>query len=102
MTWVAIAVLAIGTYAVRLAGPLLRSRVEVPDEVQRYLALSAVVLLTALVTTATLIDKGGFAGWARLAGVVVGALMAYRKMPFVLVVIGAAATAALLRLAGVR
>jgi hypothetical protein len=60
-----------------------------------------VVLLMALITTAALIDKGGFAGWARPAGVAVGALMAYRKMPFVLVVIGAAVTAALLRLAGI-
>lgn len=102
MTWVAIAALAIGTYGFRLAGPLLRSRIEIPDAVQRYLALSAVVLLAALIATATLIERGSFAGWARPAGVAVGALLAYRKMPFVLVILGAAATAALLRVAGVR
>jgi branched-subunit amino acid transport protein len=101
MTWAAIAVLAMGTYAFRLAGPMLRSRLTIPDQAQRYLALAAVVLLAALVATATLIDRGGFVGWARPAGVAVGALMAYRKMPFVLVILAAAGTAAVLRLAGV-
>ncbi|GIJ44466.1 branched-chain amino acid transporter [Virgisporangium aliadipatigenens] len=101
MTWVAIAALALGTYAMRLAGPLLRSRVTVPAAVERYLSLAAVALLAALVATAALLKGAEFAGWARPAGVLVGAVLAWRKLPFVVVVMAAAATTALLRLLGV-
>lgn len=101
MTWWAIVALAGGTYAFRLAGPLLRSRISVSDNVRRYLALAAVALLAALVATAALTDGGGFAGVARPAGVAVGAVLAWRRLPFVVVVVAAAVTAALLRLLGV-
>jgi branched chain amino acid efflux pump len=98
VTWVAIGVLAIGTYAMRLAGPLLRSRLQLSETVKRYLALAAVALLAALIATATLVEDGGFAGVARAAGVAVGAVLAWRRLPFVVVVVAAALTAALLRL----
>jgi branched-subunit amino acid transport protein len=101
VTWLAIAALAAGTYALRLAGPLLRSRLAVPEAVHRYLSLSAVALLAALVATAALLAGADFAGWARPAGVLVGAVLAWRRLPFVVVVIAAATTAALLRLAGI-
>jgi hypothetical protein len=39
---------------------------------------------------------------ARPAGVLVGAVLAWRRAPFVVVIVAAAGTAALLRLAGVR
>jgi branched-subunit amino acid transport protein len=100
MSWLAIGVLAAGTYAMRLAGPLLRSRITMSESVKRYLSLGAVALLAALIATAALIEDGGFAGVARPAGVVVGAVLAWRRLPFVVVVVSAAATAALLRLFG--
>ena len=43
----------------------------------------------------------GFAGVARPAGVLAGALAAWRRLPFIVVVLVAAGTAGLLRLAGV-
>ncbi|HZO68764.1 MAG TPA: AzlD domain-containing protein [Kribbellaceae bacterium] len=98
---VAILVLAAGTFALRFAGPVLRTRVEVPDRVEALLATAAVVLLAALVATAALTDGHGFAGIARPAGVLVGGVLAWRRAPFVLVVVAAAATAAVLRLLGV-
>jgi branched-subunit amino acid transport protein len=98
MSWVAIGVLAVGTYAMRLAGPLLRSRVTLSATVKRYLSLSAVALLAALIATAALVEHGGFAGVARASGVAVGAILAWRRLPFVVVVVAAAATAALIRL----
>ena len=101
MTWFAIGALAAGTYAMRLAGPLLRSRLRLSEAVERYLALGAVALLAALIATAALVEDGGFAGVARPAGVAVGAVLAWRRFPFVVVVMAAALTAALLRLAGV-
>lgn len=94
-------VLALGTFAFRFAGPALRSRVKLSPKAERLMALAAIVLLAALVAVSALTDGHSFAGVARPAGVLVGGVLAWRKAPFVLVVAAAAATAALLRLAGV-
>jgi len=94
--------LAVGTYAFRLSGILLRDRLDLPERVTKVLPIAAAALLGALAATATLFTQAGeLAGFARPAGVLVGALLAWRRAPFVVVVVGAAATAALLRLAGV-
>lgn len=98
---VGILVLAVGTFSLRVAGPLLRTRIELPERAQKLMATAAVVLLAALVATAALTDGTGPAGIARPAGVLVGGVLAWRKAPFVLVVVAAAATAAGLRLLGV-
>ncbi|WAL97171.1 AzlD domain-containing protein [Streptomyces sp. Je 1-369] len=94
--------LAAGTYVFRLAGPVLHGRVELPARVQEMLAVGATVLLVALLATGALTEGQGFAGWARPAGVLAGGVLAWRRAPFAVVVVGAAATTALLRLAGVR
>lgn len=94
-------ILAAGTYAFRFAGPALRDRFTLSPRIERMMAISTVVLLAALVASAALVADGGFAGPARPAGVAVGGLLAWRKAPFVLVVIAAAATTAGLRLLGV-
>ncbi|MFF4362298.1 AzlD domain-containing protein [Streptomyces sp. NPDC001604] len=93
--------LAVGTYAFRLVGPALHGRVELPARVQELLSAGAVVLLAALLATGTLTESGGFAGWARPAGVLVGGVLAWRRAPFAVVVLAAAGTAAVLRAAGV-
>lgn len=93
--------LAVGTYAFRLVGPVLHGRVELPSRVQELLSAGAVVLLVALLATGALTEAGGFAGWARPAGVLAGGLLAWRRAPFAVVVLGAATTTALLRAAGV-
>lgn len=94
-------VLALGTFAFRFAGPVLRSRVKLSPKAERLMALAAIVLLAALVAVSALTEGDSFAGVARPAGVLVGGVLAWRKAPFVLVVVAAAATAALLRLTGV-
>jgi len=93
--------LAAGTYLLRLAGLVLRGRLAVPARVERYLDLGATALLVALLATAALTEAGGFAGWARPAGVAVGALAAWRRLPFVLVVVLAAGTTGVLRYLGI-
>ena len=97
----AILTLAAGTYTMRLAGVLLRDRLELSGSLQRLLPMAASALLAALAATAALTADGGFAGIARPVGVAVGAVLAWRRAPFVVVVVGAAATAALLRQAGI-
>ncbi|GGN85799.1 hypothetical protein GCM10011579_076990 [Streptomyces albiflavescens] len=99
-TVAAVLVLAVGTYAFRLVGPLLHGRVELPARVQELLSTAAVVLLVALLATGALTQAHGFAGWARPLGVLVGGVLAWRRAPFVMVVLGAAAVTALLRAAG--
>lgn len=97
----AIAVLAAGTFAFRFAGPALRSRVTFPPRATKLLETASVVLLAALVVTSGLTEGGGLAGIARPAGVLVGGVLAWRKAPFAVVILAAAATAAVLRLLGV-
>jgi len=102
MPLTAIAALAGLTFAMRLGGPLLRGRLTVPAAAERLFADAATVLLIALAATSALTEGHGFAGWARPAGVLAGGLLAWRRMPFPLVVIAAAGVTALLRLAGIR
>jgi branched-subunit amino acid transport protein len=94
--------LAGGTFAFRLAGPLLRARITVPPAAQDLLEAAAVVLLAALVTTSALTSGHHLAGLARPLGVLAGGTAAWRKAPFFLVVLIAAGTTALLRLLPVR
>ena len=109
MTITAILVLAAGTYAFRLAGPLLRARLarahggeaELPPRLTEVLSTSATVLLVALIATSALTDGGSFAGIALPAGVLAGGVLAWRKAPFVVVVVAAALVAAGLRALGV-
>ncbi|GAA4700089.1 AzlD domain-containing protein [Phytohabitans rumicis] len=96
-----IVALAVGTFGFRLAGVVLRDRLDLPAPLQRILPLAAAALLAALAGTAALTDSGGFAGVSRPLGVAVGAVLAWLKAPFVVVVVAAALTAALLRTLGV-
>jgi uncharacterized membrane protein len=101
MTWWAVLALAGGTYGLRLAGPLLNTRISISAQTQWWLSLAATVLLCGLTAVWALTEGHHFGGWARVAGVVVGALLALRRQQFVVVVVAAALTTALLRLAGV-
>ncbi len=102
MLIVVIVALAAGTYGFRVAGVLLRDRLDLPEWSRRLLPVGAAALLAALGATAALTEAGRFAGWARPAGVLVGVVLAWRRAPFVLVVLAAAGTTALLRLLGVE
>jgi branched chain amino acid efflux pump len=97
----AIIALGVGTYGMRLGGVLLGGRLKLSATLQRLLPMAAAALLAALAFTAALMADTEFAGVARPAGVLVGGILAWRRAPFVVVVLAAAGTAALLRLAGV-
>ena len=90
--------LAAGTFAFRLAGPLLRARLALPPRTRELLEAAAIVLLAALVATAALTSGHHLAGAARPLGVLAGGVAAWGKAPFFLVVLIAAGTTALLRL----
>ena len=98
-----LSILSAGTYAVRLSGQLLRARITFPPRAARLLEAAAVILLAALVATTALTEGHGFSGFARpgQAGVLVAGVLAWRKAPFLVVVLVAAAVTALLRVLGV-
>ncbi|MBJ8348450.1 AzlD domain-containing protein [Antrihabitans sp. YC2-6] len=98
---VATCALAVGTYAARFAGPVLRARIQLSPQFEMILATAAVVMLLSLAVTSALFEGHDLAGVARPVGVAVGGVLAWRKAPFALVVIAAAATAAGLRYLGV-
>lgn len=93
--------LGVGTLGFRVAGVSLKSRLHISERMSLLLTAASVILLLALVSTSTLLEAGEFAGWARPAGVAVGGILAWRRAPFVVVVLAAAAVAAGLRLVGV-
>jgi branched-subunit amino acid transport protein len=93
--------LAVGTFAIRYAGPLLRDRMDVSERNEEFLNRAATVVLVALVATSAIVVDGAWAGWALPAGVLVGGVLAWRKASLAVVVIAAAGTTALLRLAGI-
>ena len=55
---IAVLVLAVGTFSLRIAGPLLRTRFEMPERAEKTMSAAAVVLLAALVATAALAQRG--------------------------------------------
>ncbi|GHC38303.1 AzlD domain-containing protein [Streptomyces cinnamoneus] len=97
----AMLVLAGGTFASRLAGPYLRSRITFPPRAEKLMEISTVVLLASLVATTALTEGHGPAGVARPVGVLAAGLLAWRKAPFLVVVLAAAAVTAVLRLLGI-
>jgi branched-subunit amino acid transport protein len=87
-----------GCYALKLAGYVVPERVLEHAGVRRLVELVPVALLAALVVVEA-VANGRHVEWdtARLAGFGVGAVAVWRRAPFLVVVIAAALTAALLR-----
>lgn len=102
MSWTALLALAAGIYALKAAGPLLLGGREPPPAVARVLGLVAVPLLAALVVTQTVggEEAGAIELDARVPALAVAALCVWRGAPFLVTVLAAAATAAVLRALG--
>ncbi|MFJ4980820.1 AzlD domain-containing protein [Streptomyces coeruleorubidus] len=100
-TLAAMLALAAGTFLLRLSGPALRARFTLPERAGKLLEVSAVLLLAALAATSALTEDHTFTGPARPLGVLTGAVLAWRRAPFLVVVLASAGATALLRLAGV-
>lgn len=97
MSWAVVLVISGGAYAFKAAGALLGLRIPGSDRAQAALLLLPPALLTALILVWTLDGGERLVIDARLAGVAAGALAAWRRAPFVVVVLSAAAVTALLR-----
>jgi branched-subunit amino acid transport protein len=100
MTWTAIVVAGIGCYLLKLAGLWVPATVLERPTVRRVAGLIPVALLSALVAVQVFSSGHRLVLDERAAGLAAAAALLVLRAPFLLVVFGAAATAALLRLAG--
>jgi len=99
MTTIAIVVMAIGAWGQRLAGafligPLLERR----PLLARAAGLIPAAVVMAVIVSLTLLQGGSLVIDERLAGLAVAALLVWRRAPFIVVVLAAAAVTATLRL----
>jgi branched-subunit amino acid transport protein len=98
VTWVLIAVLAVGTLLVKTVGPLVAGGRELPPALSRVIALLAPALLAALVVLGTFTSDRTLVVDARAAGLATALVALLARAPVVVALIAAAAVTALLRL----
>lgn len=98
MTWAAIIGAGIGCYLLKLLGLSVPASVLARPVVRRVADLIPVALLAALVAVQVFADGTRLVLDARAAGLVAAVLLLLVRAPFLVVVLGAAATAALVRL----
>jgi branched-subunit amino acid transport protein len=97
MSWTLLLALGAVSYALKAVGPLLADGRELGPPVRRALDLVAVPLLAALILVQTLGDGHRLEIDARVPALAVAAVLVWRRAPFLVVVLAAAGTAALLR-----
>jgi uncharacterized membrane protein len=98
--WTLVAGTVLGCYLLKLAGYLVPARVLDHPRMRRLVELIPVALLAALVVVeAIATGRHWNINGPRLAGFGVAAVAVWRRAPFLVVVVLAALTAALLRLA---
>ena len=97
-TWTAVLLSAGGCFALKMLGWAVPGRVLDEPKVRRTVVLLPVALLAALVVVQAFADGRALRLDARAAGLAVAVVAVLLRAPFLLVVVLAAATAALLRL----
>lgn len=97
---IGMAILAVGTWLMRLGGAKLGNRLALSERSQALLSDAATTLLFAVALATTLYEGGHFAGMARVLGVAFAVFLAWRKMPLIVVIVAAAVVTALLRMSG--
>jgi len=101
VTWGAVLALAAGSYLLKVLGLLVLGprlgRERGGGVALRFVSLLPPALLAALVVVQTVADGERLAVDARLAGVAVGGGAVLVRMPFVVVILAAASTTALVR-----
>lgn len=99
-TWTAVLLASAGCFALKLLGWSVPSRLLENERVRRTALLLPVALLAGLVVVQAFASGRSLHLDARAAGLAVAAVAVLLRAPFLLVVVLAALTAALVRLAG--
>jgi branched-subunit amino acid transport protein len=100
MSWTALLALCAISYALKASGPVLAGGRGLRPPIRAALDLVAVPLLAALIVVQTLGDGHRLVLDGRAPALGVAAILVWRRAPFLVVVLAAAATAALLRALG--
>jgi branched chain amino acid efflux pump len=97
MIWTAVLVTCAGCYGLKLLGWSVPARWLAAERLQRAAALLPLALLAALVVVQAFGSGRSLSIDARSAGLAVAGVAVLRRAPFLVVVLAAAATAALVR-----
>jgi branched-subunit amino acid transport protein len=97
MSWTVLLALCAVSYAFKAVGPLFAGGRQLGPQIRRTLDLVPVPLLAALILAQTLGDGHRIVVDARAPALAVAAVLVWRRAPFLVVVLAAAATAAVLR-----
>lgn len=100
MIWPAVIIGSLGAYLLKLTGYVIPARVLDDPRLRRLTALMPVALLAALVAVQTFSTGTAVQIDARLAGLAAAIIALALRAPFLVVVLVAAATAAVLRATG--
>jgi branched-subunit amino acid transport protein len=100
MSWSVLLALCAVSYGLKAAGPVLAGGRQLGLQARRTLDLVAVPLLAALILVQTLGEGQRLVLDARVPALAVAAILVWRRAPFLVVVLAAAATAAVLRALG--
>ncbi len=100
MIYIALATLALGTYAVKAVGPLLSAGRDLPPALGQLATLLPAALLAALVANQTLADGTALTLDARIVGVGLAAVAVALRAPFAVAVLVGAVGTAVTRLLG--
>ena len=98
-TWLLILVLAAGTVLMKTLGPVLAGGRQLPAALTRVVALVAPALISALIVAGTFTRGQHLIIDARAAGLAVGGIALWFRVPAVLAMLAAVIVCALLRLA---
>lgn len=97
LTWTVVIALAVGVYGQRAAGALFLRADKLPESAKRVLDKLPLAIIAAVVALTTVTAGGKLTLDARLVGVAVAGLCAWRKLPMLVAVVAAAAATALVR-----
>jgi branched-subunit amino acid transport protein len=97
MTWLAIVVLAAISFALKAVGPVILGDRTLNPRAAELVALLPVPMLAALIAVGTFADGQSLQVDERLPAVAVAGVCILRRLPFLVVICAAAATAAALR-----
>jgi uncharacterized membrane protein len=100
MTFVALGVLAVGTYLMKAVGPIASAGRQLPPRLRTLAELLPAALLAALVATQTVGEGTSLSLDARVVGVGLAAVAVLLRAPFAVVVLIGALGTALTRLLG--
>ncbi len=97
LTWTAVALLAVGVYGQRAIGATAIDTARLDLRWQRVLTAVPLAIISAVIALQSVTSSRTLTIDARLAGLTIAAICAWRRLPLLVTVLAAAATTAAIR-----